>query len=65
VLGGAVSLLAAWFQLAYAAVTIAASFKLATAFRMLASPEYAAAFGGNVPLWLVIWGWRIREPSVA
>ncbi len=41
----ALSLLAAWFQLVYAAIALAALFNLTTVYRMLTTPEYLANFG--------------------
>ena len=41
----ALSLLAAWFQLIYAAITIDATFNLATVYRMLTTPDYLTALG--------------------
>ena len=39
------SLLAAWFQLVYAAVAVFGTMNLVTAFRLLHTPEYLTAFG--------------------
>jgi Domain of unknown function (DUF4386) len=41
----ALSLLAAWFQLVYAAIALAALFNLAVAYRMITTPEYLTTFG--------------------
>jgi hypothetical protein len=41
----ALSLLAAWFQLIYAAIVLSGVLNLASAFRMLNAPEYLATFG--------------------
>ena len=41
----AVSLLAAWFRLIYTAVALVATFKLATVYRMIITPDYAKNFG--------------------
>lgn len=41
----ALSLLAALFQLVYTAVAMSGAFNLATAYRMLTTPEYQATFG--------------------
>lgn len=41
----ALSLLAAWFQLVYAAIAMVATFNLATVYRMLTTPEYLRVFG--------------------
>jgi hypothetical protein len=41
----ALSLLAALFQLVYAGISILATFNLATAYRLLVTPEFATAFG--------------------
>ena len=72
----ALSLLAALFQLVYAAVAISATLHLAVVYRMLATPEYLNAFGSGplhaqvllllqliFMLWLLIAGWRIRDPA--
>jgi len=39
------SLLAAWFQLVYAAIALFGTLNLVTAFRLLSTPEYLTAFG--------------------
>jgi hypothetical protein len=41
----ALSLLASWFRLIYAAIALVALFNLATVYRMLTTPEYLATFG--------------------
>ena len=41
----ALSMLAAWFQLIYATIAIAATFNLATAYRILTAPVYVNAVG--------------------
>lgn len=43
----AVSLLAALFQLVYAAIALAGWFNLVAAYRMVTTPEYATAFGSG------------------
>jgi hypothetical protein len=41
------SLLAAWFQLVYAAIAISGLLNLATVYRMLTTPEYLTTFGSR------------------
>jgi hypothetical protein len=43
----ALALLAAWFQLVYAAIALFALFNLATVYRMLTTPEYLTLFGSG------------------
>jgi len=56
----ALSLLASWFQLIYAAIALAGLFNLTTAYRMIVTPEYAtlfpqAAFVAQISLLLHTW----------
>ena len=41
------SLLAAWFRLVYTVIAFVALFKLVTVYRLLATPDYETAFGGD------------------
>jgi hypothetical protein len=41
------SLLAAWFQVVYAAIALVATLNLATVYRMLTTPEYLTTFGSG------------------